>query len=94
MDGDTIAFMKGVISFVLVAVTGMSAYWMRLRARGGDETRLLREDVDRLGNEVVELRRALEIELPESQQRLDFLERHISQLPPPARIERPEPTPV
>jgi hypothetical protein len=40
MDPSDIAFIKGVITFVLVAGTGMSAFWLwlRERRRGRPET--------------------------------------------------------
>jgi hypothetical protein len=94
MDPSTIAFVKGIVSFVVLSSTGLTAYWLRLRHRASDDDRQLRDDMDRLSGELQEIRRALEVELPDSQERLDFLERRLAQLPSPSRPERPESTPV
>jgi hypothetical protein len=33
MDPSDIAFIKGAVAFALLAITGLSAYWLRLRAK-------------------------------------------------------------
>lgn len=93
MDLSDIAFIKGVIAFLLVAGTGMGAFsmWLRHRAKAlvppdlNPTIQGLREDAERieaeLGQRIVEL-----------EERLDFVERRLVQernaprLPsPPAR---------
>ena len=94
MDPSTVAFIKAVVSFALLAGTGLTAYWLRSRVRATRAASQLPEEVDRLNVELQDLRRLLETELPDVQERLNFVERHIARLPLPPRQDRPEPTPV
>jgi hypothetical protein len=87
MDPSTIAFIKGAVAFVLVAGTGMSAYWLRLRGR-----RIGRPEVDRIVDALREENAALQAELgarmTELEERVDFVERRAVQAPPIERLPR------
>ena len=78
MDQSAIAFIKGVVAFVLVAGTSMSAFWLWLRERrrampGADQAaELLREENARFRAEI-------ETRLAELEERLDFAERRLVQ---------------
>lgn len=93
MEASTAAFIKGVIAFVLVAGTGMSALvlWLRERRRG-------RPDVDKiveaLREENAVLQSELDARLIELEERVDFVERRFVQAPkgellPPRRMTTP-----
>jgi hypothetical protein len=77
MDPTDIAFIKGAVAFALLAATGLGAYWLRLRARllsGSD-----RPALDRVQEDVAEIRAELEGRLMEVEERLDFAERRMLQ---------------
>ena len=93
MDPSDVAFIKGVIAFVLVAGTGMSAFWLWLRER-----RRSRPAVDRIVDALREENAALQAELGarmgELEERVDFVERRVVQAPkveplPQGRITTP-----
>ncbi len=80
-----IAFIKGVIAFVLVAGTSMGALRMWLRARNNaspDTGRLL----DALREENLQLRADLEARMAEIEERVDFTERRLVQDRPNPRL--------
>ena len=80
MDPSDIAFIKGIIAFVLVAGTGMSAFWLWLRER-----RRGRPEVEKIVTALREENAALQAELDarmvELEQRVDFVERRLVQAP-------------
>jgi hypothetical protein len=95
MSPEDVAFVKGVIAFLLVAGTGMSAYWLRVRARhlrasGRDDA------LDMARDEIAHLRAEVEARMLELDERMDFVERRLVQegekprLPAASRV----PTPV
>ena len=93
MDPSDVAFIKGVIAFVVVAGTGMSAFWLWLRER-----RRGRPEVDRIVDALREENAALHTELgarmAELEERVDFVERRVVQAPkidplPRGRITTP-----
>jgi len=94
MDPSDVAFIKGVIAFVLLAGTGMSTFWLWLRDR-----RRGRPEVDKIVDALRDENAALQAELVtrmlELEERVDFVERRLVQAPkveplPQSRI----PTPV
>jgi hypothetical protein len=93
MDPSDVAFVKGVIAFVLVAGTGMSAFWLwlRERRRGRPETEKV---VEALREENATIQAALEARIVELEERVDFVERRLVQAPkadllPPRRATTP-----
>lgn len=93
MDPSDVAFIKGVIAFVLFAGTGMSTFWLWLRERGRG-----RPEVDRIVDALREENAALHAELGarvfELEERVDFVERRLVQAPkveplPQTRITTP-----
>lgn len=93
MDPSDIAFIKGVITFILVAGTGMSAFWLwlRERRRGRPDVRKI---VDTLREENAGLQAELEARVLELEERVDFVERRLVQAPnaegvPERRIATP-----
>ena len=94
MSPDEIAFIEAAVAFVLLAATGLGAYWLRIRARalsGGDTARL-----QLLADDQARIQANLESRVAELEERLDFAERRLIQSPPSqARAEpRPHSTPV
>lgn len=92
MDPSDIAFVKGIIVFVLVAVTGMTAFrlWLRERRRGAPE---LTGIVDALREENAALQAELGNRMFEIEERVEFVERRLVQAPKveplPSRITTP-----
>ncbi len=95
MDGDTVAFIKGIVMFIVLAGAGLRAYRLRLEARqiasaANDDA------LERLREENAELRAEVEARVAELDERVDFIERRLVQdlerprLPAPTRV----PTPV
>jgi hypothetical protein len=88
VDPTDIGFIKGAIAFALIASTGLTAYWLRLRARF-----LAQRDPDALERAHEDLVRAKadwEARLLEIEERLDFAERRLlQQAPPVERIRTP-----
>lgn len=80
MEPSDIAFVKGVIAFVLVAGTGMSAFWLwlRERRRGRPTTQNL---VEALREEHATLQAEFEARIFELEERVDFVERRLVQAP-------------
>jgi len=94
MDPSTVAFIKGVIAFLLVAGTGMSAFWLWSRSR----MRHL-PDLDRLvevlREDIAQVHAELSARLGELEERVDFAERHLVQGRGPAQLPSSRiPTPV
>jgi hypothetical protein len=93
MDPVDIAFIKGAVAFVLLAGTGMSAWWLWLRQRDR-----ARPDADRIVAALREENAALQSDLAarigEIEERVDFVERRLVQPPraeplPQSRITTP-----
>jgi hypothetical protein len=83
-----VAFLKGVIAFVLIAGTGMSAFWLWLRER-----RRGRPDVGKIVDAVREenatLQADLEARILELEERVDFVERRLVQAPKVEPLRQP-----
>lgn len=93
MDPSNVAFIKGVVAFVLVAATGMSAFWLWLRERRRGQPDLARI-VDALREENAALQAELGARMAELEERVDFVERRVVQAPkneplPQGRITTP-----
>lgn len=77
MDPTDMGFIKGAVVFALLSGTGLTAYWLRLRAK-----MLSRTDqpaLDRIHEELVQSHAGLEARLLEVEERLDFAERRLLQ---------------
>lgn len=80
MDPSNLAFIKGVVAFILVAGTGMSGFWLWLRERRHgrpDEAQV----VQALREENSAFHAELEARILELEERLDFAERRLMQAP-------------
>lgn len=94
MDPFDVAFVKGVVAFVLAAGTGLTGFWLWLRARGKGQVELGRL-VDHLRQENAGFQADLGARLLEIEERLDFAERLLSQERQDATLPEPRiPTPV
>ena len=93
MDPALVEIVKGVVAFLLPAATGLTAYWMWLRARaqaGAGRDRLvtaLREENDQLRAEV-------DSRMAEFEERVHFVERRLVQERDRPGIAPQVPTPV
>jgi len=93
MTPSDVAFLKAIIVLGFLAVTGFTAWWLRLRGRALPDAGL-RDEVEALRHEVDLLRAEADARLPELEERMDFVERTLVD---PARsrgLERKHPTPV
>jgi hypothetical protein len=94
MDASTVAFVKGVIAFALLAGTGMTAFWLWLRARARPHPEFDRIVQD-LREENAQLHAEFGARLAELEERLDFVERRLVQERAPAQLPSARiPTPV
>ena len=88
MSPPDIVFLKVVIAFVLVAGTGMTGFWLWLRARARAAP-----DLNKFLNSVREENAQLEADLSarmaELEERVDFTERRMVQEREPARLPQP-----
>ena len=89
MDPSDVAFVKGVIAFVLIAGTAMGAFWLWLRERrralpGADHVDALREENARFQAEI-------DARLAELEERIDFTERRLVQERSTARLPEARP---
>ncbi|HEY6222243.1 MAG TPA: hypothetical protein VIW26_00545 [Gemmatimonadales bacterium] len=94
MDPSNVAFIKGVIAFLLVSGTGMGGCWLwfRLRAayRGDAQT-----VIDALKDEHARLEAEMASRMAELEDRVDFVERRLVQGRPPTNLPpHKERTPV
>lgn len=78
MDQSTVAFVKAVIAFLLVAGTGMSGFWLWLRARARPLPELERL-VEGLREENAQMHAELGGRIAELEERVDFTERRLVQ---------------
>ncbi|HEY6854416.1 MAG TPA: hypothetical protein VI139_09210 [Gemmatimonadales bacterium] len=87
------AFIKAVIAFVLLAGTGMTGFWLWLRARAratSDPATVL----DALREENAQLQADLNARMAELEERVDFAERRmvqreVARLPQPPQARTP-----
>ena len=88
MTPPDIVFMKVVIAFVLVAGTGMTGFWLwlRARARAGPD---LSKFFDSVREENAQLGADLSARIAELEERVDFTERRMVQEREPARLPQP-----
>ncbi|HET9707734.1 MAG TPA: hypothetical protein VFP39_05480 [Gemmatimonadales bacterium] len=94
MDPSTVAFVKGVIAFLLVAGTGMTGCWLwfRLRSTYRSDPQAV---IDTLRDEHARLEAELGSRMAELEDRVDFVERRLVQGRPPTNLPpRKERTPV
>lgn len=93
MDPSDIGFIKAVVAFAAVAVTGFGAVRMWLRVRYPNvppDQRIL----EAAQEENAHLRANLEARVAELEERLDFAERRLLQERSPRPLESEAPTPV
>jgi hypothetical protein len=83
-----IVFVKAIIAFVLVAGTGMSAFWLWLRARGRGAPDLSKI-LDSVREENAQIQADLSARIAELEERVDFAERRMVQEREPARLPQP-----
>ena len=88
MTPSDIVFVKAIIAFVLVAGTGMTAFWLWLRARGR-ATPDLSKFLDSVREENAQLEADLRARIAELEERVDFTERRMVQEREPARLPQP-----
>ena len=88
MSPADIVFVKVVISFVLVAGTGMTGFWLWLRARARAAPDL-RKVLDSVREENAQLEADLSARIAELEERVDFTERRMVQEREPARLPQP-----
>jgi len=88
MHPNDIAFVKAVIAFLLVAGTGMTAFWLWLRARGRAAPDLSKV-LDAVREENAQVHADLSARIAELEERVDFTERRLVQEREPARLPQP-----
>jgi hypothetical protein len=94
MGPGDVFFVKAVIAFVLVAGTGMTGFWLWLRARAR-ATPDLSKLLDSVREENAQLQADLNARMAELEERVDFTERRFVQereavrLPPPPKARTP-----
>ena len=88
MSPEDVVFVKVVISFVLVAGTGMMAFWLWLRARAR-ATPDLSKLLDAVREENAQLQADLNARMAELEERLDFTERRLVQEREAVRLPQP-----
>lgn len=94
MDESTAAFLKGLISFVVVAGTAMGGFWLwfHIRARYRSAPNAV---IDALRDENARLEAELGSRMAELEDRVDFVERRLVQAKPSANLPpKSERTPV
>lgn len=88
MSPGDIFFIKAIIAFVLVAGTGMTAFWLWLRARGRP-TPDVNKFLDSVREENAQLQAELSGRMAELEERVDFAERRFVQEREVARLPQP-----
>lgn len=89
MSPGDIFFIKAVIVCVLVAGTGLTGFWLWLRARpraAPDLSKL----IDSLRSEHAQLAADLSARMAELEERVDFAERRLVQQREPVRLPQPQ----
>lgn len=91
MDRSVVAFVEGVVAFVVIAATGMSAVSLWIRSRAQRRRELDGSALDALEAENSELR----VRMAELEERVDFVERRfVQEQQPPQLPKQAERTPV
>ena len=88
MSPPDVAFIKAVIAFVLLAGTGMTGFWLWLRARARVAPDLSKF-LDSVREENAQLEADLSARIAELEERVDFTERRMVQEWEPARLPQP-----
>ena len=88
MSPPDVVFLKVVIAFVLVAGTGMTGFWLWLRARARAAPDLSKF-LDSVREENAQLEANLSARIAELEERVDFTERRMVQEREPARLPQP-----
>ena len=88
MSPSDIVFVKAVIAFLLLAGTGMTGFWLWLRARGRAAPDLSKF-LDAVREENAQLQADLSARIAELEERVDFTERRMVQEREPARLPQP-----
>ena len=94
MNPSEVAFIKGVIAFLLASGTGMAGCWLwfRLRASSRSDSQVV---IEALKDEHARLEAEMASRMAELEDRVDFVERRLVQGKPPTNLPpRPERTPV
>lgn len=91
MDHSVVAFLEGVVAFIVLAATGMSGVSLWLRSRAQRQGHLDSSGLEALHQENSDLR----ARMAELEERVDFVERRLVQEQQPPRLApQPERTPV
>lgn len=88
VDPSNVAFVKGVIAFLLVAGTGVGTFWLWLRSRAkapGDLDRI----IEGLREENAQFQADLAARMAELEERVDFAERQLVQERQASRLPQP-----
>ena len=94
MDPSDIAFVKGVIAFLLISGTGMTGTWLWFRIRAAYRTDS-HGVIDALRDEHARLEAEMASRVAELEDRVDFVERRLVQGKPPTNLPpKKERTPV
>ena len=88
MGPGDVFFAKAVIAFVLVAGTGMTGFWLWLRARAR-ATPDLSKLLDSVREENAQLQADLNARMAELEERVDFTERRLVQAREAVRLPQP-----
>lgn len=88
MSPEDVLFFKAIIAFVLVAGTGMTAFWLWLRARGRSAPDLTKA-LDAVREENAQLHADLNARMAELEERVDFAERRLVAEREVARLPQP-----
>jgi hypothetical protein len=88
MTPQDVIFIKVVISFVLVAGTGLTGLWLLLRARAR-ATPDLGKLLDSVREDNAQLEADLSARIAELEERVDFAERRLGQEREAARLPQP-----
>ena len=88
MSPGDVFFIKAIIVCVLVVGTGMTGFWLWLRARAR-ATPDLTKVLDAVREENAQLEADLNARIAELEERVDFTERRMAQEREPARLPQP-----
>ena len=88
MSPPDIVFIKAVIAFLLLAGTGMTGFWLWLRARGRPAPDL-NKVLDSVREENAQFQADLSARMAELEERVDFTERRLVQERDVVRLPQP-----